>query len=114
MPVSSGPRAYRGLLLPLCPPLMLPVPEDGESRLTCRARGPWGLPRAEGALPESGVPGELALLLLLLEPNNLEPAAMVSETGTRCTWHFYKRSEYSSHLLTGEREQAHGHAGPLL
>lgn len=46
------------------------MPEEGESRLACLASVPWGLPRAEGHLPESGVPGELALLLALV-PNNL-------------------------------------------
>lgn len=66
-PTSSGALPYRGLLPPLCPPAlpMLPVPEDGESRLTCRASVPWGLPNKDGHLPESGVPGELALLLAL-------------------------------------------------
>lgn len=48
----------------------LPVPEEGESRLACLASVPWGLPSTEGHLPESGVPGELALLLALV-PNNL-------------------------------------------
>lgn len=68
----SGVLPYRGLLPPLCPPILprLPVPEEGESKLACRASVPWGLPSAEGHLPESGVPGELGLLLALL-PNNL-------------------------------------------
>lgn len=48
----------------------LPVPEEGESRLACLPSVPWGLPGIEGHLPESGVPGELALLLALV-PNNL-------------------------------------------
>lgn len=67
----NGP--YNGLLPPLRPPALprLPVPEEGESRLGCLARVPCGLPRIEGHLPESGVPGELALLLALV-PNNLE------------------------------------------
>lgn len=46
------------------------MPEEGESRLACLASVPWGLPSIEGHLPESGVPGELALLLALV-PNNL-------------------------------------------
>ncbi len=68
----SGVLPYSGLLPPLCPPMLprLPVPEEGESRLACRASVPWGLPSADGHLPESGVPGELGLLLALL-PNNL-------------------------------------------
>lgn len=68
----SGALPYSGLLPPLCPPALprLPVPEEGESRLVWRASVPWGLPRAEGHLPESGVPGELGLLLALA-PNNL-------------------------------------------
>lgn len=65
----SGVLPYSGLLPPLRPP-RLPVPEEGESRLACLASVPWGLPRIEGHLPESGVPGELALLLALV-PNNL-------------------------------------------
>lgn len=68
----SGVLPYRGLLPPLSPPALprLPVPEEGESRLACLANVPWGLPKIEGHLPESGVPGELALLLALV-PNNL-------------------------------------------
>lgn len=69
---KSGVLPYSGLLPPLMPPALprLPVPEEGESRLACLASVPWGLPRIEGHLPESGVPGELALLLALV-PNNL-------------------------------------------
>lgn len=68
----SGVLPYSGLLPPLRPPALprLPVPEEGESRLACLASVPWGLPSNEGHLPESGVPGELALLLALV-PNNL-------------------------------------------
>lgn len=68
----SGVLPYSGLLPPLRPPALprLPVPEEGESRLACLASVPWGLPSIEGHLPESGVPGELALLLALV-PNNL-------------------------------------------
>lgn len=68
----SGGLPYSGLLPPLMPPALprLPVPEEGESRLACLASVPWGLPSIEGHLPESGVPGELALLLALV-PNNL-------------------------------------------
>ncbi len=74
----SGVLPYSGLLPPLCPPMLprLPVPEEGESRLACRASVPWGLPSADGHLPESGVPGELGLLLALL-PNNLEKAIRI-------------------------------------
>lgn len=69
---KSGVLPYRGLLPPLRPPALprLPVPEEGESRLACLASVPCGLPSIEGHLPESGVPGELALLLALV-PNNL-------------------------------------------
>lgn len=68
----SGALPYSGLLPPLVPPQLprLPVPEEGESRLACLASVPWGLPSIDGHLPESGVPGELALLLALV-PNNL-------------------------------------------
>lgn len=68
----SGVLPYSGLLPPLRPPVLprLPVPEEGESRLACLASVPWGLPSIEGHLPESGVPGELALLLAFV-PNNL-------------------------------------------
>lgn len=68
----SGVLPYSGLLPPLRPPALprLPVPEEGESRLACLASVLWGLPSIEGHLPESGVPGELALLLALV-PNNL-------------------------------------------
>lgn len=65
----SGVLPYSGLLPPLRPP-RLPVPEEGESRLACLASVPWGLPSNDGHLPESGVPGELALELALV-PNNL-------------------------------------------
>lgn len=38
----SGVLPYNGLLPPLCPPMLprLPVPEEGESRLACRASVP--------------------------------------------------------------------------
>lgn len=63
----------RGLLLPLSPPVlpMLPVPDDGDSRLPCRANEVLGLGTAEEDFTPS-VLGAEADLPPALAPNNLK------------------------------------------
>lgn len=62
----------RGLLPPLGPPALpaLPVPDDGDSRLPCRAKAAPGPGTTEGAFAPSA-PGAGVALPPALAPNNL-------------------------------------------
>lgn len=71
--VKSEGLLKRGLLLPLSPPAlpMLPVPDDGDSRLPCRANVVLGLGITEEDFTPS-VLGAEADLPPALAPNNLK------------------------------------------